>query len=136
MVSNTSKIQIRVRYAETDRMGFVYYGNYATYFEVARVEWLRERGLSYKEMEDNGIILPVVHFEIDYKRPGLYDDLLTIEVVLKEKPGTKMTFIQRTFNEKGDLLNHGEVILVCVNSKSQRPMVFPKELSNKIYVES
>lgn len=135
MDKNTSEIQIRVRYAETDRMGFVYYGNYATYFEVARVEWLRERGLSYKKMEDSGLLLPVVHMSIDYKRPGLYDDLLTIKVELTERPRTKLTFRQTTYNEKGEMLNQGTVVLVCINSQNQKPIRFPEELSDKIFTD-
>jgi acyl-CoA thioester hydrolase len=73
------KNQIRVRYAETDRMGYVYYGNYAQYFEVARVEMLRGLGISYKTLEDSGIMLPVLDFTIKYIKPAFYDDLLTIK---------------------------------------------------------
>ena len=75
----SAKISLRVRYGETDQMGYCYYGNYASFFEVGRVEALRELGLSYKEMEDQGIMLPVSHFEVDYLSPTFYDDLLTVE---------------------------------------------------------
>ncbi len=74
-----TETQMRVRYAETDRMGYAYYGNYATYFEVARVEALRELGMSYRELEDSGILLPVRDLHIKYHKPAYYDDLLTIK---------------------------------------------------------
>ena len=78
--------KIRVRYAETDRMGYVYYGNYAQYFEVARVEMLRNLGISYKSLEDSGVILPVIDFTIKYIKPAFYDDFLTVKITLKQMP--------------------------------------------------
>ena len=78
----TTEVKIRVRYAETDRMGYVYYGNYATYFEVARVESLRNLGFSYRSLEDEGILLPVLDFSIRYRRPAYYDDELTIKTII------------------------------------------------------
>ena len=81
------EIQLRVRYAETDKMGVVYHGNYAQYFEVARVEMLRSLGVSYSSMEDSGIMLPVVNLNIDFRKPALYDELLTIKTTLKDLPG-------------------------------------------------
>ena len=80
MIKNQTKI--RVRYAETDQMGYVYYGNYAQYFEVGRVEWLRSLGVSYKSLEESGIMLPVIKLEVDFIKPGKYDDLLTINTIL------------------------------------------------------
>ena len=85
-------INIRVRYAETDKMGYVYYGNYATYYEVGRVEALRKLGMSYKEMEDEGIMLPVLSFNIKYFKPAFYDDLLTIKTSITEMPNTRIKF--------------------------------------------
>ena len=82
----------RVRYAETDQMGVVYHGNYAQYFELGRVEWLRAMGITYKSMEDNGVMLPVISLHIDYKKSALYDDLLTVETQLKSKPLVKIEF--------------------------------------------
>lgn len=133
MNQNTSHINIRVRYAETDKMGYVYYGNYATYYEVARVEWLRERGYSYKQMEDDGIMLPVVHFSVDYKRPAFYDDLLTIEIELIEEPKNRLVFNQQIKNEQGKVLNTSKVILVGVDAKNMRPIRFPEEMAKAIY---
>ena len=133
MNKNTSHINIRVRYAETDKMGYVYYGNYATYYEVARVEWLRERGYSYKVMEDEGIMLPVVHFSIDYKRPAFYDELLTVEIELVEEPANKLVFRQHVMNEKGKVLNTSKVVLVGVNTETMKPIRFPKSMAKAIY---
>ena len=87
-----STTQIRVRYAETDKMGYVYYGNYAQYFEVGRVEGLRDLGLSYKKMEDEGILLPVVEFQIKYLKPAYYDDLLTIKTTITLVKGALIFF--------------------------------------------
>ena len=81
-----SQVSIRVRYAETDRMGYVYYGNYTTYLEVARVEALRELGLSYKKMEDDGIMLPVLSLNIKFIKPAFYDDVITVKTCIKEMP--------------------------------------------------
>ena len=113
----TNEIQIRVRYAETDRMGYVYYGHYAAYFEVARVEMLRSLGFSYKKLEDEGVILPVLDYNIKYIRPGYYDDLLTIKTTIKELPTARMRFNYETFNEKKELINIAETTLVFVNKK-------------------
>lgn len=125
----SSELKLRVRYAETDRMGFVYYGNYATYFEVARVEALREMGLSYKAIEDSGIILPVLEFGIKYFKPAFYDDELTIKTVIKKMPATRIHFEFETFNEKNILLNVSHVTLVFVDSKSLKPCTAPAEFT-------
>ena len=121
-----SEVQIRVRYAETDRMGYVYYGNYATYFEVARVEALRQLGLSYRAMEDDGIIMPVLDFQIKYFKPALYDDLLTIKLSIKHWPTTRLHFDYETFNEGGDIINKGSTTLVFVNKSTMRPTHAPE----------
>src|SRR3972149_10534934 len=104
-----SELKLRVRYGETDRMGYVYYGNYAEYFEVARVEALRELGMNYKDMEDSGIMLPVYTFSVKYFKPAFYDDLLTIKTNIKEIPKARITFSHEIYNEKRELLNTGEV---------------------------
>lgn len=124
----SSSIQIRVRYAETDRMGYVYYGNYAQYFEVARVEMLRELGFSYKLLEDKGVMLPVADYHIQYKRPAYYDDMLTIEASIVELPTARLQFAYRTLNDKGELLNQAETTLVFVDRNSGRPCRVPKEM--------
>jgi acyl-CoA thioester hydrolase len=124
--------KIRVRYGETDQMSFVYYGVYAQYFEVGRVELLRSLGLSYKEIEAMGFALPVVNMNIKYKKPAFYDDELTIRTTIKELPSAKITFHYETFNEKGELLNLGEVILVFINKKTGKPCFAPEVIMNKI----
>jgi acyl-CoA thioester hydrolase len=125
------EIKIRVRYAETDQMSFVYYGVYAQYFEVGRVELLRSMGLSYKEIEKTGYTLPVVNMNINYKKPAFYDDELTIKTTVKELPSTKITFNYETFNDAGDLLNVGEVILVFVNNETGKPCFAPEFILDK-----
>ncbi len=125
------EIKIRVRYAETDQMSFVYYGVYAQYFEVGRVELLRSMGLSYKEIEKTGYTLPVVNMNINYKKPAFYDDELTIKTTVKELPSTKITFNYETFNDAGDLLNVGEVILVFVNNETGKPCFAPDFILDK-----
>ena len=113
--------QIRVRYAETDKMGYVYYGNFATYFEVARVEALRSIGMSYRSMEEERIIMPILDFHCKYIRPGHYDDLLTIKVLIPKIPDTRIYFKYETFNNEGILLNKAETTLVFVKLETGKP---------------
>ncbi|MFM7080088.1 MAG: acyl-CoA thioesterase [Bacteroidota bacterium] len=127
---HSHNIAIRVRYAETDRMGYVYYGNYATYFEVARVEWLRTIGISYKELEDSGIALPVSQFNITYLKPALYDQLLTITVQVQEVVGAKIFFKYETRNEAGELINQAETTLVFFDRRTNKPCAPPKIFSD------
>ena len=117
--------QIRVRYAETDQMGYVYYGNYSTYFEVARVELFRTYGVSYKEMEEQGVMMPVLEQKIKYIRPAKYDDLLTIKTYLKEKPGVRIRFEYEVYNEENTLLTKAETTLVFVDMETGRPTNAP-----------
>ena len=113
----STKTKIRVRYGETDQMGFVYYGNYSLYYEVARVETIRKLGFSYKEIEAKGIHLPVVDFHISYKKPAFYDEELTIVTTVKDLPNVRFTFHYECYNEKKELLNTGEVTLVFVDKE-------------------
>ncbi len=124
-----TEVQIRVRYGETDRMGFVYYGNYAAYFEVARVEALRQIGVSYREMEDGGVCLPVVDFTIKYIKPAYYDDLLTIKTTINEMPGVRINFNYETYNQDGILLNIAKTTLVFVDVKTMKPCNAPDFVS-------
>jgi acyl-CoA thioester hydrolase len=119
---------VRVRYAETDQMGIVYYGNYAQYFEVGRVELLRECGMSYREMENSGVMLPVVHLEVNYKKSALYDELLTIETEVVEKPTVKIIFNHKIYNEKRELLVIGKVILVFMDIETRKIQKAPSEI--------
>jgi len=127
-----SETTVRVRYAETDKMGYVYYGNYTHYYEVGRVEALRQLGTSYKEMEDSGVMLPVYTCELKYHKPALYDDLLLIKTTIKELPKARITFHYEIFNEKGELLNTGNATLVFIDMKSNRPRPAPDSFLEKI----
>jgi len=126
------EIKIRVRYAETDRMGYAYYGNYATYFEVARVETMRELGISYRQLEDDGIILPVAELNIKYKKPAYYDDEIRIRVKIQEMPKIRFGFNYETYNDKGELLNTAYTELVFVNKLTGRPMKIPEHIQKLI----
>ena len=119
------QIQIRVRYSETDQMRVVYHGNYAQYFEMGRVEWLRNKGVSYKWMEDNGIMLPVVSLTMNYKKPARYDDLLTLKTILTNQSNVKIEFDYELYNEAQELLTTGSSILVFVDMKTGRPIAPP-----------
>lgn len=116
---------IRVRYAETDQMGFVYYGNYATYYEVTRVEALRSLGISYKILEENGVLMPVLENWSKYIRPAKYDDFLTIKLFLKEMPAMRITFEYEVFNEDKKLINLGSTTLVFLDKLSGKPIQVP-----------
>jgi len=121
-----SETKIRVRYAETDMMGYVYYGNYASYFEVARVEAIKNLGFSYKKMEDDGIALPVLEFSVKYFKPAFYDDELLIKTTIDILPHVKIHFLYQTFNVKGDLINSAETTLVFFNKKTNKPCAAPQ----------
>jgi acyl-CoA thioester hydrolase len=127
-----TEVQIRVRYGETDRMGYVYYGNYAQYFEVARVEALRTFGISYREMEEEGIMLPVHTYNVQFIKPAYYDDLLTIRTHILRMAGTRIFFGFETFNEKGDKINTAEVSLVFLHAATKKPCAPPEYLIQRI----
>ncbi|WP_295833219.1 thioesterase family protein [uncultured Winogradskyella sp.] len=127
-----NQTQIRVRYGETDQMGVVYHANYASYFEVGRTEWLREYGITYKSMEETGVMLPVISLEIKYKNSAKYDDLLTIKTSIKKLPSARIEFDYELVNESGDLLATGSTDLVFINMKRNRPMRCPDYLLDKL----
>ena len=122
----TSEVQIRVRYAETDQMGYVYYGNFAAYYEVARTEAFRALGINYKDMEASGVMMPVLELKTKFIRPAKYDDLLTIKLRMEEMPGSRSIFQYETYSENGTLLNKGETTMVFVDMKSGRPTPAPE----------
>ncbi|MCG2610554.1 acyl-CoA thioesterase [Flavobacterium sp. SM15] len=126
------EFQVRVRYAETDQMGVVYHGNYAQYFEMGRVEWLRNLGVSYKWMEENGIMLPVVSLSMNYKKPARYDDLLTVKTIFKKQTSVKIEFDYEISNEKGELLTTGNSVLVFVDMKTGRPTLPPTYVTERL----
>jgi acyl-CoA thioester hydrolase len=136
-MSDTTKLshlefstKIRVRYAETDQMGYCYYGNYASYFEVARVEALRQKGIQYKELEKQGVLLPVKKFEITYHQPARYDDLLEIRTRIVQLEGVRIAFEYKTYNEIGELLNEAFTLLVFMQAATQKPMPIPNMISD------
>lgn len=124
--------KLRVRYSETDKMGFCYYGNYAQYFEVARVEALRELGIVYKNLEENGILLPVSEFNISYKQAAKYDDILEIKTKITKLEGTRITFQYEVFNEAHIKLNEAETTLVFVDSATMKPIPVPTFILNLV----
>ncbi len=127
-----AETKIRVRYGETDRMGYVYYGNYAEYYEVGRVEALRKMGFSYREIEERGILLPVIDFSIQYKKPAFYDDEIRVVTTIRELPGVRMTFYYECFNEQYELLNSGKVTLVFIEKVSNKPCSPPDWFMNEM----
>ena len=113
---------VRVRYAETDQMGYVYHSNYLDYYEVARTEALRSLGLPYKELESQGCMLPVLEVRTKFVKPGRYDDLLRVKVMLKEAPGVRLRFDYEVYREDDTLINIGFSTLVFVDMKTGKPM--------------
>ena len=127
-----SNVNIRVRYAETDQMGYCYYGNYAMYYEVARVETLREIGFNYKSLEEDGVLLPVIEFNIKYLKPAFYDDQLKIICKIPIIPTVRIKFEYETYNEKKEMINFGSTTLVFLNKISKKPVNCPKPLLDKL----
>jgi acyl-CoA thioester hydrolase len=123
----THHIHMRVRYAETDRMGYAYYGNYATYFEVARVEMLRSVGITYRSLEDEGILLPVAEYNIRFLLPAYYDDQLEIVTTISEMPAARIAFKYETRRED-QVLNRAQTVLVFVDKLSGKPMRCPGQV--------
>ncbi|HRF39111.1 MAG TPA: thioesterase family protein [Saprospiraceae bacterium] len=126
-------LQLRVRYGETDQMGYLYYGNYAQYYEIGRVEMLRASGLTYREMEqERGVLMPVVSLQMRYVRPAYYDELLTIRTTLRRLPEKFITFEVEIFNENRKLVNGGSVRLCFVDAKSGKTIAAPEFLLEKL----
>ena len=124
--------KLRVRYGETDQMGYCYYGNYASYFEVGRVEALRSLGMSYRSLEEQGVMLPVSHFEVDYHAPAYYDDELAITTAIVEVSGARLFFSYEIHNEAGKLISKAKTTLVFVAKSTMRPIPAPAEFLNLI----
>ncbi|MFS2186716.1 acyl-CoA thioesterase [Mucilaginibacter sp. Mucisp84] len=130
MFEHTTKI--RVRYGETDQMGYMYYGNYAEFYEVGRVEMLRSLGLTYKGMEESGIMMPVLELHCKYLKPALYDEEISIRVIMDKLPGIRIHFRYELTNPKGELINTGETLLVFINMKTNRPCLPPQDFSDRL----
>ena len=126
--------QIKVRYAETDQMGVVHHANYAQYLEIGRLEWLSALGISYKEMEAEGIMLPVVSMSLSYKKPALYDDILTVSTQLLKPPTVSIEFNYEIHNSSGELLTTANTKLAFINMKSNFPMRCPKYILDELQI--
>ena len=127
-INYTHKHYLRVRYSETDRMGYCYYGNYASFLEIGRVELLRSLGISYKSLEDNGVMLPVSEFQVKYISPAYYDDMLLIETKISAIKGVRIYFDYFIYNDNQKLLATAKTSLVFISSMSKKPISPPKEL--------
>ncbi|RFM36644.1 acyl-CoA thioesterase [Chitinophaga silvisoli] len=120
---------IRVRYGETDQMGYLYYGNYALYYEVGRAEAIRNLGFTYAQLEKEGVIMPVAELNVKYIRPAYYDDLITVKTILKEMPvDHKIRFHSELYNEKGELLNVGVTTLVFLHADTKLKYGLPPQM--------
>lgn len=126
-INFTHTTSLRVRYGETDQMGYCYYGNYAQYFEVGRVEALRAIGMSYRELEEKGVMLPVSDFQVKYKAPAKYDDLLIVETKITESRGARLDFVYTVFNDKDQTIAEATTTLVFVAKDTMRPIQPPEE---------
>lgn len=124
---------VKVRYAETDQMGVVHHGVYPQYLEMARINWLDALGISYREMEKNGIMLPVYEMKLQYLQPAYFDDELKIEVVLAEEPRVRIRFVYNIFNKENELLTKAETTLVFMDSESRRPIKCPQYILDGIH---
>lgn len=125
--------ELRVRYGETDQMGYCYYGNYAQYFEVGRVEAMRKLGMSYRELEEMGYMLPVATLNVKYIAPSYYDDLLCVTTKITKLKGVRLYFEYEIHNEKGELLVIADTMLIFVKKSSMKPIAPPKEFVDLIF---
>jgi acyl-CoA thioester hydrolase len=130
MLINSTKI--RVRYGETDQMGYMYYGNYAQFYEVGRVELFRSLGITYESMEASGIMMPVLELKCKYIKPALYDQEITVKVIIEKMPGIRIHFNYELYNEQEELINVGETTLVFVDMVKNKPCLPSEEFLNKV----
>jgi len=128
----TSNSFVKIRYAETDQMGVVYHGNYAQYLELARIEWLSKLGISYKKMEEEGVMLPVYNLNITFKKSAVFDDEIRVETSLREIPSARIIFDYKIYNKEEDLLTIASTELVFINMKTNRPMRCPSYILDKL----
>lgn len=126
------EIPIRVRYGETDQMGVVHHGNYALYLEMGRTEWLRKKGISYKEMEDDGVMLPVISMRLNFKKSAVYDEVVKVKTQLKNTPSVRIEFDYEITNQAGDILVTANTELAFINMKTKRPMKCPDYILEKL----
>lgn len=127
-MSITSETLLKVRYSETDQMGVVHHGNYAQYLELARIDWLSHLGVSYKNMEENGVMLPVLTLDFKFKKSAFFDDELTVKTFLKKIPTFRIVFDYEIYNQNQDLLTIASSTLVFVDTKTRKPILCPPYL--------
>ncbi len=130
MIDN--KIPLRIRYGETDQMGYAHHGNYAQYFEMGRMELLRDIGISYKKMEEEGIILPVYSMNTRYIKPARFDNVLTLRTILRKTPTARISFDYEIYNSDNELITTAETVLIFVDTSKNRPIKIPENLLTKI----
>lgn len=123
---------VKVRYGETDQMGVVYHGNYAQYLEIARIDWLEALGISYKKMEEEGLMLPVYSLDLVFKKPAKFDDELKIITTLVKKPGVRIEFSYEIFNQEDLLLTEAKTVLVFMDVKQRKPVRCPQYILDKL----
>lgn len=131
---NYNEISIRVRYGETDQMGVVHHGNYPLYLEMGRTEWLRELGISYKEMEDSGVMLPVISMSLNYKKSARYDEIIKVKTQLKKTPTVKIEFDYIITNIQDEILVEANTVLAFIDMKTNRPTRAPKYILDALSV--
>ncbi|ADY51650.1 thioesterase superfamily protein [Pseudopedobacter saltans DSM 12145] len=124
--------KIRVRYADTDQMGYVYNGNYATYYEVGRTEALRSLGMTYKSMEEEGVMLPVLEMKSKFFKPIKYDELITVKVIIEKKPGVRILFKYDIYNENNEHVHTGETTMVFVDMQKNKPCMPPESFADRL----
>ena len=130
MYSHTS--EIRVRYGETDQMRYLHHSNYARYYEIARVECLRSLGISYCEMEQSGILMPIIKMEAVFKQPAFYDDLLAVKASILSMPKTRLHLSYEFTNQHGVLTHIGQTHLCFVDGEARKPMRCPAPITEKL----
>ncbi len=128
----THTTTLKVRYAETDQMGVVHHANYAVYLELARIEWLEALGISYKNMEENGVMLPVYDMRFSFIKPALFDDTLSVKTELRKLPRASIIFDYKITNQHGDLITQAETTLVFVDMKTNRPTRCPQYILERL----
>jgi len=115
-----SNFKVRIRYSDTDQMGYVYYGKYANFYEIARVELFRKLGFSYSQLEKKGVGMPVIEMKSKYLMPAKYDEIININIQIKEKPSAKILFHYKLYNEKNNLINTASTLLTFINLQSKK----------------
>ncbi|NER13292.1 YbgC/FadM family acyl-CoA thioesterase [Leptobacterium flavescens] len=131
-MKKSHEIKVRVRYSETDQMGVVYHGNYAQFLELGRVEWLRDLGISYRWMEENGVMLPVISLNLKFHKSAKYDDLLSIKTTLSKNPSVRIEFDYEIHNQNREIITTGNTVLAFINMQTMKPMKCPDYILEKL----